>query len=51
MLSLSPWAYVVITIVLTHVTVAATTIFLHRHQAHRAINLHPAVSHFFRFWL
>jgi stearoyl-CoA desaturase (delta-9 desaturase) len=51
MLSLSPWAYVVITIVLTHVTVAATTIFLHRNQAHRAVELHPAVSHFFRFWL
>lgn len=48
---LSPWGYIVITLVLTHVTVAAVTIFLHRHQAHRAIELHPAVSHFFRFWL
>ena len=27
------------------------TIFLHRYQAHRALELHPAVSHFFRFWL
>ena len=51
MIQLSPWAYVAITLALTHVTVAATTIFLHRHQAHRAIDLHPAVSHFFRFWL
>jgi stearoyl-CoA desaturase (delta-9 desaturase) len=50
-LSLSPWTYVVITLVLTHITVAAVTIFLHRHQAHRALTMHPAVSHFFRFWL
>ena len=27
------------------------TVFLHRHQAHRALDLHPAVSHFFRLWL
>lgn len=39
------------TLVLTHITIAAVTIFLHRHQAHRALTLHPAVSHFFRFWL
>ncbi len=32
-------------------TIAAVTIFLHRCQAHRALDLHPAVSHFFRFWL
>lgn len=48
---LSPWACVIIALALTHVTVAAVTIFLHRHQAHRAIELHPAVSHFCRFWL
>ena len=45
------WAYVVITLALTHITIASVTIFLHRHQAHRALSLHPAVSHFFRFWL
>ena len=45
------WGYVVITLALTHVTIASVTIFLHRHQAHRALDLHPAVSHFFRFWL
>ncbi len=50
-LSLSPWAYVVITLVLTHITVIGVTVFLHRQQAHRALTLHPAVSHFFRFWL
>jgi stearoyl-CoA desaturase (Delta-9 desaturase) len=36
---------------LTHVTIAAVTIFLHRQQAHRALDLHPVVSHFFRGWL
>ena len=45
------WAYVVYTLVLTHITIAAVTIFLHRHQAHRALDLHPIASHFFRFWL
>ena len=51
LLNLSPWAYVGVTLVLTHITIASVTIFLHRHQAHRALTLHPVVSHFFRFWL
>ncbi len=50
-LSLSPWGYVGAALLLTHITIASVTIFLHRHQAHRALTLHPAVSHFFRFWL
>lgn len=45
------WGYIVVTLVLTHITIAAVTIYLHRCQAHRALDLHPAVSHFFRFWL
>jgi stearoyl-CoA desaturase (delta-9 desaturase) len=45
------WGYVVTTLVLTHITIASVTIFLHRHQAHRALDLHPIPSHFFRFWL
>ena len=45
------WGYVVVALVLTHVTIAGVTIYLHRHQAHRALDLHPPVSHFFRFWL
>ncbi len=45
------WGYVIVTLVLTHITIAAVTIFLHRCQAHRALDLHPLVSHFFRFWL
>jgi len=49
--NLSVWGYVGVTLLLTHVTIASVTIFLHRHQAHRALDLHPIVSHFFRFWL
>ncbi len=45
------WGYIVVALVLTHVTIASVTIFLHRHQAHRALELHPIISHFFRFWL
>jgi len=45
------WGYVVVTLVFTHVTIAGVTIYLHRHSAHRALDLHPVVSHFFRFWL
>ncbi len=45
------WGYVLVTLGLTHVTIASVTIFLHRHQAHRALDLHPISSHFFRFWL
>lgn len=51
LLSLPWWGYVVVTLVLTHITIASVTIFLHRHQAHRALELHPIASHFFRFWL
>ncbi len=47
----SLWQSLLAALVLTHVTIAAVTIFLHRHQAHRALELHPLVSHFFRFWL
>jgi stearoyl-CoA desaturase (delta-9 desaturase) len=45
------WGYVLATLALTHITIAAVTIYLHRHQAHRALDLHPIPSHFFRFWL
>ncbi len=45
------WGYVVVTLLLTHLTIIAVTVFLHRHQAHRGLDLHPAVSHVFRFWL
>ena len=45
------WGYVLVALGLTHITIASVTIFLHRHQAHRALDLHPLPSHFFRFWL
>ena len=45
------WGLIVVTLILTHISIAAVTIFLHRHQAHRALDLHPLASHFFRFWL
>jgi len=45
------WGYVVVALVLTHITIASVTIFLHRSQAHRGLDLHPVASHFFRFWL
>jgi stearoyl-CoA desaturase (delta-9 desaturase) len=45
------WGYMLVALGLTHITIAAVTIFLHRHQAHRALELHAIPSHFFRFWL
>ena len=51
MLELPWWGYVLVTLALTHVTIAAVTIFLHRHQAHRALELGAVPSHFFRLWL
>ena len=50
-LDLAWWQIIVVTLVLTHITIASVTIFLHRCQAHRALDLHPLPSHFFRFWL
>lgn len=51
LIHLSFWPILAVTLALTHVTIVSVTIFLHRHQAHRALSLHPLVSHFFRFWL
>lgn len=45
------WQTFWFTMVVTHITIASVTIFLHRHQAHRALELHAIPSHFFRFWL
>jgi stearoyl-CoA desaturase (delta-9 desaturase) len=50
-LNLPWWGYIIATVILTQITIFAVTIYLHRCQAHRAVDLHPAVSHFFRFWL
>ncbi|WP_313707208.1 fatty acid desaturase [Massilia sp.] len=51
LVGLSAWETVVYTLVVTHITIASVTIYLHRHQAHRALELHAIPSHFFRFWL
>ncbi len=51
LVGLSAWEAVVYTLVVTHITIASVTIYLHRHQAHRALELHAIPSHFFRFWL
>jgi stearoyl-CoA desaturase (delta-9 desaturase) len=51
LLGASAWQMVLVTLVLTHITIASVTIFLHRAQAHRALDLHPIAAHFFRFWL
>lgn len=48
---LSWWQLLLYTLITTHFTIAGVTIFLHRSQAHRALDLGPVPSHFFRFWL
>ena len=49
--SLNWWQVILFTLFLTHITMISVTIYLHRHQAHRALDLHPLPAHFFRFWL
>ena len=51
LMDLGAWQTVILTLVLTHITIASVTIYLHRHQAHRSLDLHPAIAHFFRLWL
>lgn len=51
LIGLSGWEVVIYTLIVTHITIASVTIYLHRHQAHRALELHAIPSHFFRFWL
>ena len=45
------WQVLLATLAMTHITIAAVTIFLHRAQAHRALDLQALPSHFFRLWL
>jgi len=42
---------IIYTLCMTHITIVAVTVFLHRCQAHRSLKLSPVISHFFRFWL
>ncbi len=50
-LDLSAWYVVASTLILTHVTIVAVTVYLHRYSAHRSLELNAALKHFFRFWL
>jgi len=49
--SLNWWQIILFTLLLTHITMISVTVYLHRHQAHRALDLHPLPAHLFRFWL
>ena len=51
LLDLEVWQLVLVLLGTTHVTIVAVTVYLHRCQAHRALDLHPVLAHFFRFWL
>jgi stearoyl-CoA desaturase (delta-9 desaturase) len=50
-LGASWWQVLLFTLITTHLTIVSVTVFLHRAQAHRALELHPSVAHVFRFWL
>jgi len=45
------WQSLLLLLAMTHVTIVAVTVYLHRYSAHRALGLHPALQHFFRLWL
>ena len=51
LLDLSFWGYVLAAFIMVQITMMAVTLYLHRDQAHRAIDLHPVLRHFFRFWI
>ncbi|MDX1456281.1 MAG: fatty acid desaturase [Marinobacter sp.] len=51
LLDLSVMQLILVTLGLTHVTIVSVTLYLHRHSAHNSLDLHPALAHFFRFWL
>ncbi|MFY0701767.1 MAG: transposase [Bermanella sp.] len=48
---LNGWQVALFTLVMTHISIVSVTIYLHRAMAHRAMDIHPALAHFFRFWL
>jgi stearoyl-CoA desaturase (delta-9 desaturase) len=51
LLGLSAWGYVLASLLMLQLTIFAVTLYLHRDAAHRAVDLHPAIRHFSRFWL
>ena len=44
------WGMLVVLLVFTQLTIFSVTLYLHRSQAHRGVDFHPALNHFFRFW-
>ncbi|MGC3981769.1 MAG: fatty acid desaturase [Steroidobacteraceae bacterium] len=50
-LNLSFWGYVLATIIMVQVSIFGVTVYLHRDAAHRSLDLHPAIRHFFRLWI
>lgn len=51
MLNLNFSGYTFAVLISLQITMMAVTLYLHRDQAHRALDLHPALRHFFRFWI
>lgn len=49
--NLSFWGYVIVTVFMVQLAMMSVTLYLHRDQAHRAVNLHPMLRHLFRFWI
>jgi len=43
--------FILIALAMTHITIVSVTVYLHRHSAHRSLELASPVKHFFRFWL
>ncbi len=43
-------AMLVYLLIATQLTIFAVTLYLHRSQAHRGVDFHPVIAHFFRFW-
>jgi stearoyl-CoA desaturase (delta-9 desaturase) len=44
------WEMLLYLLVVTQITIFTVTLYLHRSQAHRGVDFHPAIAHFFRFW-
>lgn len=51
LLGLSVTQLILVTLGMTHITIVSVTLYLHRHSAHNSLDMHPALKHFFRFWL
>lgn len=47
---LGVWGVLGVLLVVTQLTIFAVTLYLHRSQAHRGVDFHPVLAHFFRFW-